>query len=88
MSSELYVKLLQDVEELLLSRPYGDIAMGYVKLQLYGLQDEQDRIRHLRNILRNKDGTAQKLGERTAESVEEIKRHTETLESGEGTELS
>lgn len=83
MTSDIYMKLLQDVEELLLKHQHGDIAMGLVHLQLYGLQNESDKIDYLRKLKRNHDGTAQKLGIRTAKGVEEIQRHFGDLEQGD-----
>jgi hypothetical protein len=87
--SDIYRKLLQDVEDKLNNHPYGDIAIGQVHLMLYGLQSEPDKIKYLRKVLKNHEGTTQRLGERTEEAVKEFQRHTEDMGygDGEGTEL-
>lgn len=86
MKSDLYMKLLHEVEELLQSHPHGDIGMGYVMLTIRSLADEKDKIAYLQDIIRNRNGSGEKLGKRVAESVKEFQRHTEDMGYGDNGE--
>lgn len=82
MRSELYMKLLQDVEELLLSRKYGDIGMGYVHLTLYGITDERDKIAYLQSVLKTgegENGKAEKFIRSAEKSVKEFQSDIEDM---------
>lgn len=79
MRSELYMKLLQDVEDLLLSRQYGDIGMGYVMLTINALANEKDKIAYLQSILKDKNGTGRNIGKRVTKSVKEFQQHTRDM---------
>ena len=52
MRSEMYMKLLQAVQDLMKDREHGDIAMGYISLELYGIPDEQSKIAFLQKVLK------------------------------------
>ena len=52
MRSEMYMKLLQAVQDLMKDREHGDIAMGYISLELYGIPDEKSKIAFLQKVLK------------------------------------
>ena len=80
MRSDLYKKLLQDVEEHLNNHKFGDIAIGYVNLILYGMQDEKDKITYLQSILKDKNGKRGKLLDSVEEEIEVVQRHFEDMD--------
>jgi len=80
MRSDIYKKLLHDVEEHLNNHKFGDIAIGYVNLILYGMQDEKDKIIYLKSILKDKNGKRGKLLDSVEEETEIVQRHFEDMD--------
>ena len=74
-----YLKVLQKVDELLELGQYSDIAKGQVRLFLYGLTTNTERLKYLNSLLWDRHGKRTKLWGNVAKSVEEFLRDSEDL---------